>query len=256
MARATLQRADGEQLAYHHQPGAAPGVLFFAGFNSNMQGDKALALDAWCREHGRQFTRFDYFGHGESSGAFADGTIGRWIGDAIAVLDEVTSGPQILVGSSMGGWIMLQVALARPDLARALVGIAPAPDFTEAMRGGRLSPEQLLQLEFSGACEIENCYDDGEPYAISRRLLDEGAKHCLLEREQIAIHCPVRLLHGQCDPDVPWERSLLLAEKVAAPDVVTSFIKDGDHRLSRPRDLQRLLRTLEDLLEQLGDTVT
>ncbi len=254
MSRAMLQRADGEQLAYHHQPGVSPGILFFAGFNSNMQGDKALALDAWCREQGRQFTRFDYFGHGESSGAFEDGTIGRWIEDALSVLDEIAEGPQILVGSSMGGWIMLQVALARPERVKALVGIAPAPDFTETMRAGRLSPEQMLQLELSGACEIENCYDDGEPYLISANLLDEGANHCLLPAAEIAIHCPVRILHGQQDADVPWERSLLLAEKLATPDVVLSFIKDGDHRLSRPGDLRRLVRTLESLLQQEGET--
>ncbi|MFV8816231.1 alpha/beta fold hydrolase [Haliea sp. E17] len=251
MAEATLQRSDGERLAYVHHPGKTPGVVFFAGFNSNMQGDKALALDAWCREQGRQFTRFDYFGHGASSGDFEAGTVGRWIGDAIAVLDELTAGPQVLVGSSMGGWIMLQVALARPGRVSALLGIAPAPDFTATLRGGRLSPEQMLQLELSGACDIENCYDDGQPYTISRQLLDEGADHCLLQGEEIAIDCPVRILHGQRDPDVPWERSLLLAEKLASVDVVVSFIKDGDHRLSRPQDLQRLLRTLDSLLQQV-----
>ncbi len=247
MAEATLQRVDGETIAYQHQPGQGPGILFFAGFNSNMQGDKALVLDAWCREQGRQFTRFDYFGHGQSSGSFVDGTIGRWIDDALAVLDELTEGPQILVGSSMGGWVMLRVALARPERVRALVGIAPAPDFTETLRKGRLSPEQLLQLELSGACDIENCYDDGQPYAISKRLLDEGAQHCVLH-DSIALHCPVRVLHGQCDADVPWERSLLLAEKLEAEDVVVSFIKDGDHRLSRPQDLARLLATVSELL--------
>ena len=244
-----LVRSDGHTLAYSHCPGNGPGILFLSGFNSNMQGDKALALDAWCTETGRQYTRFDYLGHGQSSGQFEEGTIGRWIDDALAILDEVTSGPQLLVGSSMGGWIMLHLALARPERLTALVGIAPAPDFTEALANGRLSPEQMLQLELSGSCAIDNCYDDGEPYHIAKELLVEGQQHCLLERETVPIELPVRLLHGQCDDDVPWERSLRLAEKLASQDVEIQLIKDGDHRLSRPADLTRLIRTLSTLLE-------
>lgn len=247
-----LQREHGEHLACHHQEGRGPGIVFLSGFNSNMQGDKAMALDAWCREEGRQYTRFDYQGHGESSGRFEDGTIGRWIDDALAVLDEVTSGPQLLVGSSMGGWLMLHLALARPERVCALVGIAPAPDFTEALANGRLSPEQLLQLELSGSCAIDNCYDEGEPYHIASTLLEEGRQHCLLHRDEIAIHQPVRLLHGQRDDDVPWEQSLLLAEKLASDDVEVQLVKNGDHRLSRPRDLERLKRTIAYLLESLS----
>lgn len=246
-----LDRIDGEQVAYAHLEGQGPGILFLSGFNSNMQGDKALALDAWCRQSGRQYTRFDYQGHGASSGKFEEGTIGRWIDDAIAVLDEIASGPQLLVGSSMGGWIMLQVALARPERVIGLVGIAPAPDFTEAMRNGRLSPEQMLQLELSGSCAIDNCYDDGEAYHISRELLEEGREHSLLHEQNIAIDLPVRLIHGQCDDDVPWERSLILAEKLASTDVEVQLVKNGDHRLSSPGDLARLLRTLETLLGEL-----
>ncbi|TGD71925.1 alpha/beta hydrolase [Mangrovimicrobium sediminis] len=252
MAEGTLQRDDGESIAYDHLPGTGPGIVFLSGFNSNMQGDKALALAQWCAEQGRQFTRFDYFGHGASSGDFAAGTIGRWIDDAVAVFDAVTTGPQLLVGSSMGGWIMLHLALARPQRVSALVGIAAAPDFTATLREGRLGPEQMLQLELSGACDIPNCYDDGEPYTISRELLDEGETHRLLTREHIAIDVPVRLLHGQCDPDVPWERSLLLAEKLRGEDVEVTLVKDGDHRLSRPQDLARLLRTVDTLSRQLA----
>ena len=244
-----LVRSDGHTLAYSHHPGSGPGILFLSGFNSNMQGDKALALDAWCQETGRQYTRFDYLGHGQSSGEFEEGTIGRWIDDALAILDEGTSGPQLLVGSSMGGWIMLHLALARPERLTALVGIAPAPDFTEALANGHLSPEQMLQLELSGSCAIDNCYDDGEPYHIAKELLEEGRQHCLLEKETVPIDLPVRLLHGQCDDDVPWERSLRLAEKLASQDVEIQLIKDGDHRLSRPVDLTRLIRTLSTLLE-------
>lgn len=246
-----LQRDDGEQIAYEHLEGSGPGIVFLSGFNSNMQGDKAVALDAWCRDTGRQYTRFDYQGHGESSGKFEDGTVGRWIDDALAVLDKVTRGPQLLVGSSMGGWIMLQLALARPERVVGLVGVAAAPDFTEALANGGLSPEQMLQLELSGSCAIDNCYDDGEPYHISKTLLEEGREHCLLNQDSIAINVPVRLLHGQCDDDIPWERSLLLAEKLLSDDVELHFIKDGDHRLSRSRDLQRLIATIEVLSEAL-----
>lgn len=248
----SLVQADGEQLAFEHTDGDGPGILFLSGFNSNMQGDKALYLDSWCREQGRQFTRFDYFGHGQSSGDFTQGTIGRWLEDAVSVLDQVCSGPQLLVGSSMGGWIMLQLALARPERILALVGIAPAPDFTEAMAEGGLSPEQRLQLELSGFCDIENCYDDGEPYRISRNLLEEGRQHCLLHRDEIAIDVPLRILHGQRDEDVPWERSLLLAEKLASTDVEIQLVKDGDHRLSQPHDLARLQRTLHALLQEVA----
>lgn len=247
-----LEREHGEQLAYEHIAGSGPGIVFLSGFNSNMQGDKALAMDAWCRQNGRQFTRFDYLGHGESSGEFVDGTIGRWIDDALAVLDEVTSGPQLLVGSSMGGWIMLRVALARPERVVGLIGIAAAPDFTEALANGGLSTEQMLQLELSGSCAIENCYDDGEPYRISKRLLEEGGEHCLLNQETIAIDLPVRLLHGQRDEDVPWKRSLTLVDKLASENVELLLIKDGDHRLSGPRDLQRLFSTVETLLGDLA----
>ncbi|KZX60608.1 alpha/beta hydrolase [Halioglobus sp. HI00S01] len=245
-----LSRSDDATIAYEHVPGAGPGIVFLSGFNSNMQGDKALYLDQWCREQGRQFTRFDYFGHGSSSGDFAEGTLGRWIEDAIHVFDEVTDGPQLLVGSSMGGWIMLHVALARSERVRALVGIAAAPDFTRGLAEHGLSPEQKLQLELSGLCFIDNCYDDGEPYPISQQLLEEGAGHCLLGGEDIAIPQPVRLLHGQCDGDIPWRTSLKLAEKLTSTDVEVHLVKDGDHRLSRPGDLARLGRTLQALLGQ------
>lgn len=248
----TLQRPDGEIVAYEHFSGSEPGILFLSGFNSTMQGDKALFLDTWCRQRNRQYTRLDYQGHGQSSGLFEEGTIGRWIDDALAVLDEVTEGPQLLVGSSMGGWVMLQLALARPERVIGLTGIAPAPDFTRALADGGLSPEQMLQLELGGFCDIENCYDDGEPYRISRELLEEGDRHCLLDADSIAIDLPVRLLHGQCDEDVPWQRSLQLAEKLESDDVEIQLVKDGDHRLSRPSDLARLGRTLEELLENLN----
>jgi pimeloyl-ACP methyl ester carboxylesterase len=246
-----LNRPDGESIAYQHREGRSPGILFLSGFNSNMQGDKALALDAWCAEQGRQFTRFDYFGHGQSSGAFEDGRIGRWRDDALAVLDEVALGPQVLVGSSMGGWLMLLLAMARPQRLAGLVGIAAAPDFTDALANSGLSPAQRVQLQNEGYCDIPNCYDTGEPYRISRQLLEEGKQHCLLGGGAIPIDLPVRLLHGQQDEDVPWEHSLRLAQSLRSKDVEVQLVKSGDHRLSQAQDIQRLQDTLQALLATL-----
>jgi len=241
-----LALPDGTELAYQHCAGRGPGILFCAGFNSNMQGDKALALETWCRAQGRQFTRFDYFGHGQSSGSLEQGCIGRWRDDALVMLDQVTSGPQLIVGSSMGGWIMLLVAQARPGRVAGLVGVAAAPDFTERMRNERLSEAQLRQLADTGYCDMPNHYDDGQSYRISQQLLDEGREHVLLEKD-IAIDVPVRLLHGQCDEDVPWQHALSIAAALTSRDVEVHLVKSGDHRLSEPKDLQRLTRTIEAL---------
>ena len=244
-----LTRDDGAAIAYVHTPGNPPGVVFLTGFKSDMTGGKALALEEFCKNRGQAFLRFDYFGHGESSGAFEDGTIGHWAGDAVKVLDELTEGPQVLVGSSMGGWIMLLAALARPDRVSGLVGTAAAPDFTEDLIPGELSAEQKEQLETEGFAEIPNCYD-GEPYKITKALLDEGRDHLLL-RDEIPLDCPVRLIHGTDDRDVPWQTSLTLAEKLRSTNVETLFVKNGDHRLSEPPDLDRLCRTVGRLLDQL-----
>lgn len=244
---AFLALADGSSIAYRHTPGAVPGVLFCAGFNSNMQGIKALALEQWCRDRGRQFTRFDYSGHGESSGSVEEGCIGRWRDDTLAVLDRVTSGPQVIVGSSMGGWIMLLVALQRARRVKALLGLAAAPDFTERLRA-RLTDAQRQQLDRSGYAELPNCYDDGEPYRIGALLLDEGEAHLLLDGE-IPVDVPVRLIQGQRDDDVPWQLALRMAERIRGADVEIQLVKDGDHRLSQPSDLRRLELTLEQLLQ-------
>jgi pimeloyl-ACP methyl ester carboxylesterase len=213
-----------------------------------MQGIKALALEQWCRQQGRQFTRFDYSGHGESSGGLEDGCVGQWRDDTLAVLDSITSGPQLVVGSSMGGWIMLLVALERPGRVFALLGLAAAPDFTDRLRG-RLTVAQQRQLSDSGYADLPNCYDDGEPYRIGRRLLEEGDAHLLLGRG-ISIDVPVRLIQGQRDEDVPWQLALALAEKIRSPDVEVQLVKDGDHRLSTPADLQRLLVAADQLLSR------
>lgn len=241
-----LRLPDDSRLAYTHHAGSGPGILFLSGFNSDMQGNKALALDAWCRQRGRQFTRFDYFGHGQSSGAVEEGCIGRWRDDALTVLDQVTEGPQLLVGSSMGGWIMLLVALQRPQRLRGLVGLAAAPDFT-ARLAQNLSPSQRQQLAGTGYADLPNCYDDGEPYRIGRHMLEEGAAHLLLGSE-IAVDLPVRLIHGQRDDDVPWQLSLELAQRLRSADVEVQLVKSGDHRLSEPADLQRLRAVVEQLL--------
>lgn len=239
------------RIAYHHSPGSSPGVLFCTGFNSDMGGTKARALDAWCAERGIQFTRFDYSGHGESDGRFEDGSIGEWLDDMLAVLDSVCQGPQLVVGSSMGGWIMLLAARARPGHIAGLLGIASAPDFTRAMRDSRLSSGQLADLDETGYCEIANHYDDGKPYRIGRKLLEEGEQHLLLGAE-IAIDVPVRLIHGQADADVPWQLSLQVAELLASQDVELLLVKQGDHRLSEPVDLERMLAVLGNLWVQLS----
>lgn len=241
-----LTLSDGSSLAYRQVSGREPGILFCSGFNSNMQGTKALALEQWCRDQGRQFTRFDYFGHGDSSGVLEQGCIGRWRDDGLAILDSVTTGPQLVVGSSMGGWIMLLLAIARPQRVYALVGLAAAPDFTRRLEAS-LTGEQRHQLADNGYADLPNCYDDGEPYRIGRHLIEEGAVHLLLGA-QIPIDLKVRLIQGQRDEDVPWELALSLAEKLRSTDVEVQLVKEGDHRLSEPEDLRRLLVTVEQLL--------
>ena len=247
---AFLDAPDGERIAYRHSPGSTPGVLFCAGFHSDMQGDKALALEAWCREQGRQFTRFDYLGHGESSGSIAAGRIGRWAEDTLRVLDQVTDGPQIIVGSSMGGWMMLLATLARPARVCGLVGIASAPDFTRAMHGMLERNGALAELERQGYYDMPSHYPGESTYRIQQAFLDEAESHCLLD-DGIPIEVPVRLLHGQADADVPWQRSLSLSERLAGDDVEVHLVKDGDHRLSRDEDIARLKVTLDDLLNEL-----
>jgi pimeloyl-ACP methyl ester carboxylesterase len=243
---ANLTRQDGATIAYNRLAGSSPGVVFLGGFRSDMTGTKALYLEDYCRRRGQAYLRFDYFGHGASSGDAALGTIGRWAEDAIAVLDSLTEGPQMLVGSSMGGWIMLLVALARPSRVHALVGIAAAPDFTEDLVWPRLDPDQQRQLRETGTVTLPSEYDPaGYTYRLS---LFEDAKHHLVMHRVIALECPVRLLHGICDASVPWQTSLSLGEHLASHDVVVTLVKDGDHRLSREADLERLGRTLDELL--------
>jgi pimeloyl-ACP methyl ester carboxylesterase len=210
-----------------------------------MDGTKATWLDQFCAQTGRDYVRFDYQGHGDSATRFEDCTIGLWRDDALAVLDEVANGPQILVGSSMGAWIALLAALARPERVRGLVLIAGATDFTEALLWPRLGAARQQALMTEGALRIPSAYDPSG-YVITRELVEEGRRHLLLGRS-IALDLPVRLLHGMADPDVPWQHSQLLVEALTGGDVVASFIKDGDHRLSRPQDLARLEAVIEEL---------
>ncbi len=243
----SLDRA-GTAIAYRQSPGAGPGIIFLTGFRSDMGGAKAVALERWARAQGRAFIRFDYHAHGASGGDWVDGSIGRWRDDALAVLDRVAQGPQILVGSSMGGWIALLLALARPDRVVGLLGIAPAPDFTERMIRPRLGLAELEALERHGRFIAPSAYDPAG-YPITQHLLDEAQSHLLLAKgsNPIPIHCPVRLLHGQRDPDIPWQTSLDLAAALASDDVRVTLVKDGDHRLSRDADLSLMLQLAGEL---------
>lgn len=240
-----LARPDGARLAYDRVSGTAPTVVFFGGFRSDMTGTKAMALDGWARRAGRGFVRFDYFAHGSSSGDFRDGTIGRWLDDSLAVLDRLCEGKLVLVGSSMGGWLSLLAARARPERVAGWVGIAAAPDFTEDLMLKDMSAADRLALARDGLLERPSQYSD-KPYVFTRLLVEEGRQHLVL-RAPLRLDCPVRLLHGQADPDVPWRLSLRLAEHIESPDVQVLLSKHGDHRLSTPADIARLLAAVEEL---------
>lgn len=242
-----LTLADGARLAYHRSPGASPGVVFLGGFTSDMTGIKATTLERWCRGRGQAFVRFDYSGHGASSGRFADGTIGRWADEALAVLDQLTEGPQILVGSSMGAWMMLLAALARPERIAALLGLACAVDFPRYLLWERLDDNLRERLRRERVISLPSPY--GAPYIIALNLIEEAEQHRLLDRPELPITCPVRLIHGMADADVPWRISLQVAERLTGSDVRLLLIKDGEHTLSREKDLLLLTRTLEDLLD-------
>ncbi|MEM6491258.1 MAG: alpha/beta hydrolase [Pseudomonadota bacterium] len=248
-AARSLTRADGASIAYYAtpaQPGvSAPGVMFLGGFRSDMSGSKAIHLEQACAARGQGYLRFDYRGHGESDCDFRDGCIGDWFDDALLAFDELTEGPQILVGSSMGGWIAGLIARERPDRVGGLVGIAAAPDFTEDLMRPKLTPAQTDALNLVGSFDMPSAYSD-EPTPITAKLMDDGANH-LLMRGAIPYAGPARLLHGLRDPDVPWETALRFAERLAGEDVVVTLIKDGEHRLSRPQDLALIAAAVAEL---------
>jgi pimeloyl-ACP methyl ester carboxylesterase len=232
-------------LAYRKTPGKNPGVIFCSGFMSDMNGSKALALEQFCREQKRAYVRFDYRGRGQSLTANVVGTIGEWRDDALAILDTLTEGEQILVGSSMGGWIMLLLALARPERIAGLIGIAAGTDFTEELIWNKFSSAQRATLLRDGIIREAHAHG-AEPYVITCELIEDGRRHLLLP-QKIICDKPVRLLHGLMDTEVPWQNSIRLAEQLSAQDVRIHFIKDGDHRLSRPADLLLLQQTLLEL---------
>ncbi len=234
-------RPDGLRLAYRHRPGSGPTILFLPGYMSDMDGSKAVALDAWAAEAGRAMLRLDYAGCGASEGAFADGTLASWRDDARLLIDTHVDGDIILVGSSMGGWIALLLALDLGARVKGLVGIAAAPDFTD----WGFTDAQKATLRSEGRLVEDSAYGD-DPYVTTLGFWESGQANLLLGRP-IAIHCPVRLLHGQQDPDVPWETALRIAARIGSDDVQTLLVKDGDHRLSRPQDIDLLIRTVATL---------
>jgi pimeloyl-ACP methyl ester carboxylesterase len=240
------------RIAVRARAGSGPGLFWLGGFNSDMRGTKALALDAWAMEHGRACIRFDYSGHGESGGAFIDGTIGRWLEEGLAVFEQFCRGPQVVVGSSMGGWmaLLLARAIAKREAAEAdlagLVLIAPAPDFTEQLMWNAFSGEVREEIRTKGVWMRPSEYGDGAPYPITRALIEEGRNHLLLG-SAIEVGCPVRILQGAQDPDVPWQHAFALAHRLPAEDVVLTMIQDGDHRLSRPQDIARIMAAVAEI---------
>lgn len=231
------------RLAFHHTPGASPTVMFLPGYASDMSGTKALALEAWAQARGQAFLRFDYAGCGTSEGDFAAQTLVDWLGDALALIDELIVGPVVLIGSSMGGWLMLLAARARPDRVVGLVGVAPAPDFTD----WGFSTDEKLYLLQHGRLERPNAYGP-TPTVYTRGFWSSGEANRLMFGA-IPFGGPVRLLHGMRDADVPWMRSGRLAELIGSADVQCWLVKDGDHRLSRAGDVALLQRAVTEVIE-------
>jgi pimeloyl-ACP methyl ester carboxylesterase len=244
--------AERRSIAVRQREGASPGVFWLSGYKSDMNGTKAQALAHWAHEAGRACVRFDYSGHGESGGVFTDGTIGRWLTESLAVFEACCHGPQIVVGSSMGGWLALLLARAlrqrgqaAPASVAGLVLVAPAVDFTEELMWKHFTPEIKRELEDKGVWQRPSEYAP-EPYLVTRQLIEEGRHHLLLGG-MIETGCPVRILQGVLDPDVPWRHAVELVSRLASDDVVLTLVKDGDHRLSRPEDIERLIRAVAEL---------
>jgi len=241
-----LETPQGRRIAYHRTEGAAPGVVFLGGLRSDMDGTKALHLEDWARRGGRAFLRFDYSGHGQSSGDFLEGSIGDWAEDAMAAIGTLTDGPQVLVGSSMGGWIALLVAKAMPDRVAGLVGVAAAPDFTEDSMWAGFSEEERRQLADKGRVEQPSDYSP-EPYIITRRLIEEG-RGTLVLRDPLKLPFPVRLLQGTADTDVDVSVALRLLGHAVGEDIRLTLVKGADHRFSTPDCLALIARAVEEVL--------
>jgi pimeloyl-ACP methyl ester carboxylesterase len=234
-------RADGVRLAYRHLLGAGPAIVFLPGYMSDMQGGKAQAIESWATRNGRAMLRLDYAGCGESEGSFADATFDQWRDDITAMIAQIASGPVILVGSSMGGWLMLMIALALKSQVTALVGIAAAPDFTD----WGFSEFQRATIARDGVIFQDNPYGP-DPTPTYAALFRSGQANRMLNAA-IPIDCPVRLIHGQCDADVPWDISMQIASRLRSSDVQVTLVKDGDHRLSRDADIQLILDVIAAL---------
>jgi len=247
MDPAFLGLPDGRRIAHHHTPGAGPGVVFLGGFHSDMTGTKAQFLEERARARGRAFLRFDYTGHGASSGEFAQGCIGDWARDAADAIAALTEGPQVLVGSSMGGWIALLLARGNPERVAGLVGIAAAPDFTEDSIWAGLDSTARERLITEGAVDMPSDYGDA-PYPITRRLIEDGRNQLVL-RGPLDLPFPVRLLQGSADADVPLPVPLRLLAHANCPDLRLTIVKGADHRFSGPAELDLLDRTVEEVLE-------
>lgn len=239
-----MATGDGNVVAFTRRAGTSPTVLWLGGFKSDMTGLKASALDRWAAKSGQGFVRFDYFGHGRSSGDFRDGTITRWRDDTLAVIDRIAKGPLVLVGSSMGGWLALLAAQARPKRVKTLLLIAPAVDFPRTL-WKRLPQDARRQIKEKGEWLWPSAYDS-EPYPITRGLIADGRRHRMLG-SPIALPSPVHILHGMQDPDVPWTHSVALMETLTTEATLT-LVREGDHRLSTPKDLKRMIATLQLLL--------
>lgn len=243
-----FESAEGRRIAYHQTPGTGPGVVFLGGYRSDMTGTKAVHLQAWAERTGRAFLRFDYSGHGQSSGEFLDGGIGSWSRDAMAVIAARTVGPQVLVGSSMGGWISLLVARAMPERVAGLVGVAAAPDFTEDLMRAGFTDAQKTALQTHGFVEEPSEYSD-QPNVITQAFLDDGARHLVL-RAPLDLPFAVRLLQGSADIDVPPEVALRLMEHVGCDDLRLTLVKGADHRFSTPDCLDLIVASVEEVLSR------
>ncbi len=236
----------GRKIAYHQTAGKGPGVVFLGGFKSDMMGSKAVHLDAWAKANGRAFLRFDYSGHGQSSEDFLDGAIGDWFEDAMAAIAALTEGPQVLVGSSMGGWISLQVARAIPERLVGLVGIAAAPDFTEDGMWDSFPEDMRRDLMEKGRVELPSDYSD-QPYVITRRLIEEGRNRLVL-RDPLNLPFPVRLLQGTSDEDVPVSVAMRLLDHAQGPNIRLTLVKGADHRFSTSECLELITASIEEIL--------
>lgn len=242
-----LTTPQGRRLAYHRLTGRAPGVVFLGGFASDMEGTKARFLHDWAAARGQAFLRFDYSGHGQSSGAFDQGCIGDWAADAQAAIAALTTGPQVLVGSSMGGWIALLLARSQPERVAGLVGIAAAPDFTQTTWDEELTADQRAEVTETGRTLRPSAY--GAPYVFTRRLFQDGAQHLVLH-SPLALPCPVHLLQGTADADVPAAVALRLLAHARGPDIRLTLVKDADHRFSGPAELALIGETLQGVLDR------